>query len=401
MTIEALELFRSAPRYLAARAVGERVPGLVSGPLAPMRFVHRKDPVPPGPGWGRLRPLLSGICGSDLATISGKSSFYFSPLVSMPFVPGHEVVGELLDDVDELPSGTRVVLQPVLGCLARGLDPCPSCAAGLTGRCDRVTTGHVKAGLQTGYCADTGGGWSRMMLAHRSQLKPVPDDLPDRKAVLVEPLSCAVHTALRADVEPNADVLLIGAGAIGVLTLLALKELTPVGRVTVVAKHGKQREWAEALGATEVVEPKEATNAIRRSTHAMKLRPEYGRPFLLGGADVAIDCVGSRSSLDLALRTVKAGGRVVVSGIPVAGADLTPLWFRELELVGAYTGGVERVNGDERHAFDIATELAAANPIDGVVGATYPLRRWREAIDHALGAGKLGTLRVAFDPRSD
>ena len=304
--------------------------------------MNRKDPVPPGPGWGRVRPLLSGICGSDLATIGGKSSFYFSPLVSLPFVPGHEVVGELLDDVDDLPSGTRIALEPVLSCLARGLDPCPNCAVGLTGRCDRVTIGHVSAGLQTGYCADTGGGWSRMFVAHRSQLHPVPDELPDRRAVLVEPLACAIHAALRANVEPNANVLLIGAGAIGILTLLALRELTSAGRVTVVAKHAKQREWATAFGATEIVEPKEATNSVRRSGHAMKLRPERGAPFLLGGADVAIDCVGSRSSLDLALRTIKAGGRVVVSGIPVAGADLTPLWYRELELVGAYTGGLER-----------------------------------------------------------
>ena len=401
MTIQALELFRSAPRFLTARAVGDHVPGLLSGPLAPMRLVNKKDPETPGPGWARVRPMLSGICGSDLATIAGKSSFYFSPLVSLPFVPGHEVVGELIDDVDDLTAGTRVVLEPVLGCLARGLDPCPSCAVGRTGRCDRVTTGHVSAGLQTGYCADTGGGWSRMFVAHRSQLHPVPDDLPDRKAVLVEPLSCAIHTALRANVEPNADVLLIGAGAIGVLTLLALKELTRAGTITVVAKHAKQREWAAAFGASDVVEPKEATNAVRRGTHAMKLRPERGAPFLLGGADVAIDCVGSRSSLDMALRNVKAGGRVVVSGIPVGGADLTPLWFRELELVGAYTGGIERVDGQERHSFDLAIELAGANPIDGIVGATYPLRRWREAIDHALGAGRLGTLRVAFDPRSD
>jgi threonine dehydrogenase-like Zn-dependent dehydrogenase len=398
---QALELFRSAPRYLAARAVGDKVPGLLSGPLAPIRLANRKDPEPLGPGWARVRPTLSGICGSDLATIGGKSSFYFSPLVSLPFVPGHEVVGELIDDVDELPAGTRVVLQPSLSCLPRGLDPCENCAQGLTGRCDRVTTGHVSAGLQTGYCADTGGGWSRMFVAHRSQLHPVPDELPDRKAVLVEPLACAIHTAMRANVEPNANVLVIGAGAIGVLTLLALKELTHAGRIAVVAKHGKQREWAEAFGATEVVEPGEATNAVRRSSHAMKLRPERGRPFLLGGADVAIDCVGSRSSLDLALRTVKAGGRVVVSGIPTQGADLTPLWFRELELVGAYTGGIERINGTERHAFDLALEIAQANPIEGIVGATYPLRRWREAIDHALGAGRLGTLRVVFDPRAD
>jgi threonine dehydrogenase-like Zn-dependent dehydrogenase len=206
---------------------------------------------------------------------------------------------------------------------------------------------------------------------------------------------------MRANVEPNANVLVIGAGAIGVLTLLALKELTQAGRVAVVAKHGRQREWAEAFGATEVVEPSEATNAVRRSSHAMKLRPERGRPFLLGGADVAIDCVGSRSSLDLALRTVKAGGRVVVSGIPTQGADLTPLWFRELELVGAYTGGMETVAGQQRHAFELALDIAQANPIEGIVGATYPLRRWREAIDHALGAGRLGTLRVVFDPRAD
>ncbi|MGZ8586027.1 MAG: zinc-dependent alcohol dehydrogenase, partial [Actinomycetota bacterium] len=345
MTIQALELFRSAPRYLTARAVGDRLPGLLSGPLAPMRLVNKKDPEVRGPGWARVRPRLSGICGSDLATIGGKSSFYFSPLVSMPFVPGHEVVGELIDDVDELAAGTRVVLEPVLSCLARGLDPCANCASGTRGRCDRVTTGHVSAGLQTGYCKDTGGGWSRMFVAHRSQLHPVPDDLPDRRAVLVEPLSCAIHTAMRANVQPDATVVLIGAGAIGVLTLLALKELTPAGEVIVVAKHGKQQDWARSFGANDVVEPKEATNAVRRSTHAMKLRPERGQSYLLGGADVAIDCVGSRSSLDSALRLVKAGGRVVVSGIPVGGADLTPLWFREIELVGSYTGGIEQVNG--------------------------------------------------------
>jgi threonine dehydrogenase-like Zn-dependent dehydrogenase len=406
MTTQALELYRSASRYLTARAVGDRLPGLVSGPLAPMRLVNRKDFEPLGPGWGRVRPLLSGICGSDLATISGKSSFYFSPLVSMPFVPGHEVVGELLDDVDDLPTGTRIALKPVLSCLARGLaDPCEACSAGLTGRCDRVTTGHVSAGLQTGYCADTGGGWGKMFVAHRSQLHPVPDELSEQRAVLIEPLSCAVHTALRAAPEPNADVVVIGAGTIGVLTLLALKELTTAGSIAVVAKHGRQREWAGAFGATEIVDPKEATNAIRRTTRAIKLKPERGASFLLGGADVVIDCVGSRSSLNLALRTTRAGGRVVVSGIPTEGADLTPLWFRELELVGAYTGGYERVGSgkDEakRHAFEIATDLALQNPLDGIVGATYPLRRWREAIDHALGAGKLGTLKVAFDPRMD
>jgi len=403
VTTRALELFRSVPRYLAARAVGSTMPGLLSGPLASLRLANLKDPEPLGPGWGRVRPILSGICGSDLATVAGQSSFYFSPLVSMPFVPGHEVVGELIDDLDELAAGTRVVLEPVLSCIARGLDPCPACAIGLNGRCDRVTTGHVAAGLQTGYCKDTGGGWSRMFVAHRSQLHVVPEELSDRRAVLIEPLSCAIHCALRANVAPkaNASVLVIGAGTVGVLTLLALRELTKAGRITVVAKHAKQKEWAEAFGASEVVPPAETTNAIRRSTRALKLKPEMGSSYLLGGVDVTIDCVGSKASLDLALRSTKAGGRIVLAGIPVSAPDLTPVWFRELELVGAYTGGMETLGRERRHSFDLAFDLARSTPIDRIVGATYPLSRWREAIDHALGAGRLGTLKVAFDPRAD
>jgi threonine dehydrogenase-like Zn-dependent dehydrogenase len=397
----ALELFRSAPRYLTARAVGSRAPGLVAGPLAPLRLVNLKDPEPSRDGWARVRPILAGICGSDLATIGGKSSFYFSPLVSMPFVPGHEVVGELMDECECLSAGQRVVLSSVLGCDARGEDPpCENCASGDIGRCDRVTVGDLGAGLQTGYCADTGGGWSRMMLAHRSQLSAVPDGMSERTAVLVEPLSCAIHAALRANVPEGASVFVVGAGTVGILTLLAVKMLTKADHVTVAAKHGRQRAAARLAGADVVIPPEHAVKAVRRAEHAVKLTPERGMDFLLGGVDVAIECTGSRSALDLALRTTRAGGRVVVSGIPGPGADLTPLWFRELELVGAYTGGTEHLDGVPRRTFDLAIEMASGLSIlEEMVGATYPLDRWREAIDHAMGAGRLGTFKVAFAPQ--
>jgi threonine dehydrogenase-like Zn-dependent dehydrogenase len=395
----ALELYRSVPRYLAARAVGDRLPGLLAGPLAPLRLVNREEPAVPGEGWARVRPRLSGICGSDLATVAGRASFYFSPLVSMPFVPGHEVVGELHDDLEDLPAGTRVVLEPVLACAARGVEPCPSCAAGRRDRCERVTVGHVAPGLQTGYCADTGGGWGEVLVAHRSQLHPVPDDLPDPRAVLIEPLACAVHAVLRARPDPGATVLVVGAGTVGVLCLLVLRELTPAGRVLVVAKHPGQRDLARRLGATEVVGTGEAVAAIRRATRAHRLVPERGQPFLLGGADVALDCAGSRSSLELALRTTRAGGRVVLAGMPEAGADLSPVWFRELEVVGAYAAATEVTDGGAVPGFDLAVELARSAPLDGLVGGVYPLSRWREALDHAFSAGRLGTFKVAFDPR--
>jgi len=288
----------------------------------------------------------------------------------------------------------------VLTCETRGLDPCANCRAGAFNRCDGVATGDLKAGLQTGYCADTGGGWSRMMLAHRSQLHAVPSPMADEAAVLLEPFACAIHAALRANVPDGGSVFVIGAGTVGILTLIAVKLLTKADHVIVAAKHTRQRAAARLAGADVVVVPDHAVKAVRRSEHAMKLTPERGMDFLLGGVDVAIESTGSRSALDLAMRTTKAGGRVVVSGIPGPGADLTPLWFRELELVGAYTSAIELVGGVERPTFDMAIELASGLPmLADMVGATYPLERWREAIDHALGAGRLGTFKVAFEPQ--
>ncbi|MFC0625153.1 zinc-dependent alcohol dehydrogenase [Kribbella deserti] len=394
----ALEMYRSPARYLAAKAVGGRIPAILTGPAAPLRLVTIAEPKADRDGWARIRPILSGICGSDLGMVTGHTKLYFSAMVSMPFVPGHEIVGELLDDCEDLPKGTRVVMDSVLTCAARGVEACDGCSSGDTNRCDRITVGHVAPGLQTGFCQDTGGGWGNVMVAHRSQLYVVPDGMSNERAVLSEPLACAVHTALRAKIEPGQSVLVSGAGAVGLFATLALRELTQAGRITVVAKHAKQRELARAFGASDVVAPDEVFRGVRRATGAFRLKPELGREFLLGGVDVAVDAVGSKDSIDTVLRVTKAGGRVVLSGMPSTGADLSPVWFRELELTGTYASARDEPNG--RPAFETALELAAKAPLDGVVGATYPLYRWREALDHAQSAGRLGTVKVAFDVRS-
>jgi threonine dehydrogenase-like Zn-dependent dehydrogenase len=236
------------------------------------------------------------------------------------------------------------------------------------------------------------------MIAHRSQLYAVPEALTNDRAVLVEPLACAVHTALRARIEPGQSVLVSGAGAVGLFATLAIRELTQAGRITVVAKHPKQRELARAFGASDVVAPDEVFRGVRRATGAFRLKPEMAKEFLLGGVDVAVDAVGSKDSIDTVLRVTKAGGRVILSGMPSTGADLSPVWFRELELAGTYASNREEPNG--KPAFETALELAGRAPLDGIVGARYPLYRWREAIDHAHSAGRLGTVKVAFDVRA-
>ncbi len=402
--IPAVQLYRSVPRYVAARALSSSLPKplrTLSGALsstaatsaAPLRLHDGAPPaLPAGSGWVRVRPRLSGICGSDLATVTGRSSFYFASLISLPFTPGHEVVGDLIDDCPApggmLPAGTRVVIAPVLGCDARDLPRCPACAGGQRTRCERITSGHLAPGLQTGYCADTGGGWSGQFVAHSSQLYPVPDDLPDERAVLIEPLACAVHAVRRAAIEPGERVLVVGAGAIGLLTVLALRALTSAGEILVAAKYPKQRALATEYGATQVIAPAEIVGGVRRATRALRLDPEHGSPYLLGGVDATLECSGN--GLDAALRVTRGGGRVVLSGLPTSAPDLTALWFRELSLVGAYAAD----------PVDMTTALtiAADTPqLGALVGGRYPLERWRDALDHALSAGRLGTGRVVFE----
>lgn len=404
--ITVVEYRRSPSRYLLARGASSRAAGPIgsalAGSLAPLRLINRPDPKRIAASWVRVRPLLAGICGADLGLVTGRSSPYLSTMVSTPFVPGHEVVGELLDPAGELAAGSRVVIDPVLRCATRDVEDCAACVTGHRNRCEHITAGTVSAGLQTGFCSDTGGGWSGMLVAHTSQLHPVPDGMRNERAVLVEPLACAVHAVHRAAIPDGASVVVVGAGTIGLLALLALREFARPGPVYVIAKHPHQADRARALGATDVLDPTQAARALRRATGGSLHSPAGGGDFLLGGVDIAIETTGE-SGLSAALRLTRGGGTVVLCGMPPADVDLTPAWFRELTVIGAYAschpaGRRDRPGPDRRGDFGDAMALAGRAPLDGFVDATYPLSQWREAIGHAVAAGRLGSVKVAFDP---
>ena len=370
--MKALVFERSLPRFAAAKVAGALAPGRGAGP-GPLRL---KDvEVPERAGWHRVRPRLAGICGSDLSTIDGASSRYFEPIVSFPFVPGHEVVGELDD-------GTRVVVEPVLHCAIRGIDPvCASCAAGLTNRCEKVAFGHVEPGLQSGFCEDTGGGWSTAMVAHDLQLHRVPDGMSDEAAVMVEPTACGLHAAAQVT---DDSVVVLGAGTIG-LTVIANLD----AEVIAVAKHPIQKDLARALGASTVCEPGEITGVVRRRYGSMVIGEQ-----LTGGAPAVVDCIGSSESLQQALSIVAPGGTVHVVGMPATvSLDLTGLWHREVRLQGAYA----YTHAEFERAFDVVRD----NDLGRLVSATYSLDRWKDAIRHAAEAGRRGAVKIAFDLRGE
>jgi threonine dehydrogenase-like Zn-dependent dehydrogenase len=381
--MKALVFSRKPARFAAAAVAGALRPGRGArfGPLD-LRDVDPPEPPAGADGWVRVRPRLSGICGSDLATIDGKASRYFEPIVSFPFVPGHEVVGELDD-------GRRVVLVPVLTCATRGVDPpCHMCRGDRINHCERIAYGHLEPGLQSGFCESTGGGWSVAMMAHESQLVAVPDDLSDEAAVLIEPTACAVHAARMVT---DSEVAVIGSGALGLLTIAALRQLdNPVGPLIATAKHPEQRRWAKELGADVVCRPDELERQVRSAMSSFML--DNGQ--LTCGIDTVVDCVGSEDSLAQALRCVSPGGDVLAVGMPgVTTLDLTPLWHRETSLRGCYAY--------EREDFDKAIELIRELDLGRLVSATYPLSRYEDAIAHAAGAGARGAVKIAFDLRDE
>lgn len=389
--MKALVVERRVARFAAARVAGTFAPG--SGArFGPLRLTEVDEPHVHGDGWRVLRPRLSGICGSDLATIDAKASRYFEPIVSFPFVPGHEVVA----DTDE---GQRVVVEPVLGCRVRGIEPmCQACTRGDLGGCERLAFGRLAAGLQTGYCCDTGGGWGVRMVAHDSQVHAVPDDWDDAAAVMVEPTACAVHGVLTAPIAQGDLVVVQGAGTVGLLTIAALRRFTPAGTVVVGARHPHQRRLAHELGADHAVAPDEVARLVRRLSGSLA----YGDQ-LTGGADVVLDCVGDSSSIAAALAVVRPKGTIQLVGMPgEVSLDLTPLWHREVRLVGAYAYGTEvLLDGSRRRTFDLAFELVAAADLGRLVSAAYRLGDHRAAIEHAASAGRRGAVKIVFDLRKE
>jgi threonine dehydrogenase-like Zn-dependent dehydrogenase len=390
--VRALLFERNLPKFAAARVVSEFRSG-GGARVGPLRLTEVEAPVLPGPGWQTMKPRLSGICGSDLATVDGRSSRYFEPIVSFPFVPGHEVVGDLDD-------GTRAVLEPVLRCASRGIDPpCPACASGQTNLCRNIAYGHLQPGLQTGFCKETGGGWGLALVAHESQLHTVPEGLDDEAAVMIEPTACALHGALTNQTPDEKVAVVIGAGTLGLCTIAAIARFRDdIDSVIAVAKHPEQRRLAKELGATTVAEPAELRRSVRRRTSSLVL--DSGQ--LTGGASLVFDCVGSSESLTESLAVTEPGGTVVLLGMPGSvHVDLTGLWQREVSVKGAYAYGTERVKGKEHRTFDLAFDLVGEAGLGRLVSATYPLDRYRDAIEHAATAGRRGAVKVAFDLRKE
>ena len=335
-----------------------------------------------------------------------QGSLYLSGFTSFPLVPGHEVVAEIIEvgeGVKEFQVGERVAIEPALGCTVRGMpDLCPQCAAGRYANCVRTTEGKFSAGLQTGYCTSLPGGWGERFVAHTSQLHSVPDNFSDESAVLLEPLSCAIHGVLRAGIEGAGPVLVVGCGVVGLLTIAALRALQPECRIVAVAKYESQKRMAMEFGASEVCRAGvEGYAQLADEVGAKVLSVIRGKPAVAGGFPIVFECVGTSAALEDAMRWTMENGTLVGLGMPSdAKADLTPLWHQEVRFTGSYAYAIERTGDKEMKTFELAKHLmvdeAFRSRVSGLVTHRFPIERYRDALVTAGRAGRLGGGKMVF-----
>ena len=403
--MKAIRFAAPIPTYLLTRAAGALSSSLLVGPHACTRYGETEAPRLYGKDWVRVRTRRGGICGSDLNVITLHASPSTSPFSSFPFVLGHEITGEIVElgeKVRGFSAGERVVVNPLLSCVPRGIEPtCAPCAAGRPSRCVHFSDGALPPGLLIGTTRSLGGSWGEYLVAHESQLHRVPDSMSDDEAVLVEPLACSVHAVRSALPEAGERILVVGAGSIGLLTVAALRALAPQAELTVLARHSFQAQHATHLGAARVVLARgDYTEELAAAAQARLLKPILGRQVAVGGFDRTFLCVGEKRGADDALRFTREGGTVVMLGNAgtLDGLDWTFLWFKELVVRGSLCYGAHAHGGAARHAFAEAIELIASGraPVGPLLTHTFPLTDYRRALDTAMGKAQARSVKVAF-----
>jgi threonine dehydrogenase-like Zn-dependent dehydrogenase len=246
---------------------------------------------------------------------------------------------------------------------------------------------------------DVGGGFSPYMVMHRTQPFKVPAELSDDEAILIEPLACAVHGVRKRMPEKGNRILVLGCGAIGLLTIAVAKAMQPDSEVIALARYPFQAEMARKLGAEGVIiGEKNPYKRIADLTGAKYFEGYFGNRILLGGFDIIYDTIGNDNSINDSLRWVRSRGSVVIIGINFKPGkiDYSPIWHQEITVTGINCHAMEEGG---LSSFDMAAELLVNKriPIDGMITHRFPMRSYREAIKAFFSKGEEKAIKIVLE----
>lgn len=407
--MKALQFHMSIPKIVLTRALGIFSKKAYTSRFAPVALEEIPDARVRGDRWVVVRPTLTGICGSDQKQVLLKGHFDnpISGIISFPHVLGHESVGVIAEvgkGVTRVRPGDRVVVNPWLSCEPRGISPvCPACAAGNLSLCHNFDSGGLRPGLHLGNCNDAPGAYAPRVALHESQVFPLPANVSDEQAVLADPFAVSLHAVLKDPPDGEAPTVLVyGAGTIGLAAVAAVKVVKPRARIIVIARYPQQVAAAKRLGAAEVLTLRKGAKIIAAIAALTGARPWGSRwrglPMLAGGVDAVYDSICSPDTIEIGVRIVRPRGILSIIGVEAPKRfEWTPLYFKELRVVGSNAFGVEEFRGVRKHAIEHYVDLCASGEVDlsFLVTHRYPLDDWREAFITAIRK-TTGCVKVAF-----
>jgi threonine dehydrogenase-like Zn-dependent dehydrogenase len=369
--------------------------------FGPTSLQNVAEPPLPARDWVSVETTLSGLCGSDVKQIllNGARDNPLTALVSFPHVLGHEAVGRRAD------TGDRVVLNPWLSCGPRGVvPPCPACQSGRFPWCRNFRSGHLPVSIHLGNCAAATGAHAERFAAHGSQLFPIPEAVPDDAAVLADPVSVSLRSILLAPPADGQIALVYGSGTLAFAAIALLRHLYPGAQVWAATRPGARAALATRLGAHATLSsvPDELVAEVAGRVGATPLVPWSNRDWLQDGPAIVYDTIGSTQTVETSLRLLATGGTLVISGVePPKRFEWTPLYFKELRVIGSNGFGIEEVFGVAKHAMEHYFDFIAAGlDLTPVITHRFSLERWREAVLAVKDARHSGAVKVLLDPAS-
>ena len=270
-------------------------------------------------------------------------------------------------------------------------------------QCLGFLRGPVEPGIHSGNSATATGGFAPRVPAHESQWIPIPDEIRDEAAVLADPFSVSLHAILRVPPRASGVALVYGCGTLGLLAIVILRMLHPDVRIFAVARYDHQALLAEKLGAERVLrhQPTRAIiEGVAEATGADVVEPWRGLPVLNGGLDGVYDTVSSPETFEVGLRCARSRGSIAALGVePPRRFEWTPLYFKEISIVGSNGFGIEEHEGRRQHAMEWYFEFIQRRKIDvtPIITHRYPLEEYREAFMTCYAQGDHAAVKVLFD----
>lgn len=373
------------------------------GPLA---FTSSPTPLKMDEDWVLVKTVSCGICGSDVKEITMNGAFNnpLRSLMSFPQILGHEVVGvieKIGESVSELKKGDWVAINPWFSCQSRRRKPiCPRCQQGDFTHCQNFTKGYLPKGMGLGTIKHF-GGFAPYVTVHESQCFIIPKNMTFKQAVLINPFSVAFHTCLLLNPKKTDTILVYGLGVIGLCTVMCLKKIFQIDKVIAIGKYEHQNEMAIKLGASKVFTSSGNTliEEITSYINAELYKPDNGYFWTIDGVDSIIDTIGSAETRETAMRIIAAQGKIIITGISKPKRYENKLHrFKELEIIGSNSFGIEKFRGEKKHAFEYFMDFVSEGLIDPSIFVTHKflLKDYKEALKKITKKKDSKAIKVVF-----